>query len=92
MNILICFYDLWKIFSLKKWFEEAGFKQIRFIEIIKTNPVSINSKLNYLTNAREIALTGVKGSKPSFKSEYDNGIYNFQSTTKKIVFTQRQNH
>lgn len=72
---LICFYDLWKITTLKEYFESAKFKQIRFIEWIKTNPVPLNSKTNYLTNSREIALIGVKGSKPTFNSEYDNGIY-----------------
>lgn len=72
---LICFYDLWKISILKKYFENAGFKQIRFIEWLKTNPVPINSKINYLTNAREIAISGVKKNKPTFNSEYDNGIY-----------------
>ena len=44
--------------------EEAGFKQIRFIEWIKTNPVPLNSSRNYLTNAREVALLGVKTSRP----------------------------
>lgn len=74
---IICFYDLWKITTLKQYFEEAKFKQIRYIEWIKTNPVPLNSKTNYLTNAREIALVGVKGGKPTFHSEYDNGIYNY---------------
>ena len=54
-----------------------GFKQIRFIEWIKTNPQPINSQRNYLTNCREIALTGVKKSKGTFKSHYDNGIYRY---------------
>lgn len=72
---LICFYDLWKITILKEYFDNAKFKQIRFIEWQKTNPVPINSKLNYLTNSREIAVTGVKCGKPVFHSEYDNGIY-----------------
>lgn len=74
---LICFYDLWKITTLKDYFEKANFKQLRFIEWVKTNPVPLNSKTNYLTNSREIALVGVKGSKPTFNSEYDNGIYNY---------------
>lgn len=73
----ICFYDLFKITTLKDYMENAKFKQIRFIEWIKTNPVPINSKINYLTNSREIALVGVKGGKPTFNSEYDNGIYSF---------------
>ena len=74
---LICFYDLWKVSTLKTYFDNAKFKQLRFIEWVKTNPVPINSKTNYLTNAREIALVGVKGGKPIFNSEYDNGIYKY---------------
>ena len=74
---LICFYDLWKITTLRSYFDAAKFKQIRFIEWIKTNPVPINSKTNYLTNSREIAVTGVKGGKPIFNSEYDNGVYKY---------------
>ena len=74
---LIMFYDLWKIESLKNMMSTAKFKQIRYIEWIKTNPVPLNSKINYLTNCREIALTAVKKSKPTFNSEYDNGIYHY---------------
>ena len=74
---MICFYDLWKITDLKNYFDEANFKQIRFIEWIKTNPVPLNSKTNYLTNAREIAVTGVKDGNPIFNSEYDSGVYSY---------------
>lgn len=74
---LICFYDLWKLTTVKDYFEQAKFKQIRFIEWIKTNPVPLNSKTNYLTNSREIAVVGVKGGKPTFHSEYDNGVYSY---------------
>lgn len=72
---LICFYDLWKISILSTYFEHAQFKQLRFIEWVKTNPVPLNSRLNYLTNAREVAISGIKGSTPTFHSKYDNGIY-----------------
>ena len=57
--------------------EKYKFKQIRFIEWIKTNPQPLNSKRNYLTNCREIALSCVKNGKPTFNSEYDKGIYEF---------------
>ena len=57
--------------------EKNKFKQIRFIEWIKTNPQPLNSSKNYLTNCREIALLGVKGGKPTFNSKYDNAIYHF---------------
>jgi len=74
---MIMFYDLWKITPLKNMMESVKFKQIRYIEWVKTNPVPINSKINYLTNSREIALTAVKKSKPTFNSQYDNGTYKY---------------
>lgn len=74
---LIIFFDLWKITELKNIMEKYKFKQIRFIEWIKTNPQPRNSKVNYLTNCREIALIGVKDGNPTFNSSYDNGIYMF---------------
>ena len=37
----------------------------------------INSNVNYLTNARETAVTAVKNGKPTFHSKYDDGIYRF---------------
>ena len=73
----IIFFDVWKISHLKELMEKHKFKQIRFIEWIKTNPQPINSGTNYLTNCREIALLGVKKGKPTFNSKYDNGIYKF---------------
>jgi site-specific DNA-methyltransferase (adenine-specific) len=57
--------------------EKHNFKQIRFIEWIKTNPQPLNSSVNYLTNCREIALVAVKGGKPTFNSKYDKGIYEY---------------
>lgn len=72
---LIMFFDLWKITDLKYLLEKYKFKQIRFIEWIKTNPQPRNSKVNYLTNCREIALICVKDGNPTFNSSYDNGIY-----------------
>jgi len=48
---LIIFFDIWKISSLKDLLEKYKFKQIRFIEWIKTNPQPLNSNVNYLTNS-----------------------------------------
>lgn len=73
----ITFYDIWKMETIKNYLDKYNFKQIRFLEWVKTNPVPINSKINYLTNCREIAILGVKKSSPTFHSSYDNGIYNF---------------
>jgi DNA modification methylase len=88
---MIMFFDLWKITVLKEIMEKYKFKQIRFIEWIKTNPQPLNSKVNYLTNSREIALLGVKGGKPTFNSKYDTGIYNFplQGGKKRFHPTQK---
>jgi site-specific DNA-methyltransferase (adenine-specific) len=73
----IVFFDLWKITNLKDMLETEKFKQIRLIEWLKTNPQPINSKVNYLTNCREIALLGIKNSKPTFNSKYDKGVYEY---------------
>ena len=72
---MIMLFDIWKITPLKELLEKYKFKQIRFIEWIKTNPQPLNQSVNYLTNSREIMLVGVKGSKPTFNSKYDNGLY-----------------
>ena len=46
----ICFYDLWKIETLKKYFDNNKYKQVRIIEWLKKNTINLNSKINYLTN------------------------------------------
>jgi len=74
---LVCFYDIWKLESLKAILENCGFRMFRFIEWVKTNPVPINSKINYLSNSREVAIVCVKGSKPTFNSVYNNGIFKY---------------
>ena len=91
----IIWFDLWKIETLKKLMEQikktkkgnwSGFKQIRFIEWVKTNPVPVNQHTNYLSNAREVALLGVKKGNPTFNSKFDKGIYQFpKAKTKKGV-------
>lgn len=86
----IVFFDLWKISDLKNMYDSCGFKQIRFIEWVKTNPQPRNSNINYLTNCREIALTAVKHSKPTFNSTYDNGIYNYPFYSRKDRFHPTQ--
>ena len=65
------------VFRLLRWLQVGAGRLIRFIEWIKSNPQPLNSNTNYLTNCREVALVGVKGSKPTFNSKYDNGIYTF---------------
>ncbi len=74
---LIIFYDIWKSSELKLEAEKVKLKQPRVGAWIKTNPVPINSKVNYLSNATEYFFTFIKGSKPTFNSEYDNGFYQY---------------
>lgn len=74
---IIIFYDLWKITVLAEALTHANFKQLRFIEWLKVNPVPLNSHSNYLSNSREIAILAVKGGKSTFHSAYDNGVYRF---------------
>lgn len=74
---LIIFYDIWKSNEIKDISEKYKFKQPRVCAWIKTNPVPINSKVNYLSNATEYFFTFVKGGKPTFHSEYDNGFYHY---------------
>lgn len=72
---IVIFFDIWKSTYIKECAERNGFKQPRVCQWQKTNPVPINSKRNYLSNAVEFFFTFVKGKKPTFNSEYDNGIY-----------------
>ena len=74
---LIVFYDVWKSNEIKESANMVGFKQPRVCTWTKTNPVPINSKTNYLSNATEYFFTFVKGGKPTFNSVYDNGFYKF---------------
>lgn len=74
---LLFFYDGWKMQEIKEYALAKGFKQPRLCEWIKTNPVPINSKLNYLSNAKEYFITFVKKSKPTFNSQYHNGIFSY---------------
>jgi len=74
---LIFFFDIWKSTMVKEFAEKNKFKQPRICQWVKNNPVPINSKLNYLSNAIEYFFTFVKAGKPTFNSKYDNGIYNY---------------
>ena len=71
----IIFFDLWKIETLRNALSK--FSKHRLIEWLKTNPVPINSKATYLSNAREIAISCVKGGKATFNSKYDKGVYEY---------------
>jgi site-specific DNA-methyltransferase (adenine-specific) len=74
---LIFFFDIWKSSVIKEAAELSKFKQPRVCQWQKNNPVPVNSKLNYLSNAVEYFFTFTKVSKPTFNSEYDNGVYKY---------------
>lgn len=74
---LIIFFDIWKSSIIKEFADKYKFKQPRVCSWVKNNPVPINSKVNYLSNAVEYFFTFIKGKKPTFNSEYDNGIYKY---------------
>ena len=71
----IIFFDLWKLETLKGLLSK--FSKHRFVEWIKTNPIPLNQYSTYLSNAREISISCVKGGKSTFNSKYDNGIYEY---------------
>ena len=50
--------------------ESAGFKMVRLVIWQKTNPVPLNMRATYLSNSREMAVTGVKVGKPSAFNAY----------------------
>ena len=71
----IIFFDLWKLETLRNLLSK--FTKHRFIEWIKTNPMPVNQYATYLSNAREMAISCVKGGKATFNSKYDKGIYEY---------------
>lgn len=74
---LIIFFDIWKSNIIRECADINRFKQPRVCSWIKNNPLPVNSKINYLSNSTEYFFTFVKGKKPTFNSEYDNGVYRY---------------
>lgn len=76
---LLIFYDGFKMQELYNMGNKYKFKQPRLNIWQKTNPMPVNSNINYLSNSREYFITFVKGSKPTFNSKFDNGLYLYPS-------------
>lgn len=74
-GVVVVFYDIWAASEVKSAFKK--FKQPRILEWVKKNPVPINSKLNFLSNAKEYMFSFVKKSKPTFNSKYNKGIFEY---------------
>ena len=67
--------------------EKNKFEQLNVIVWVKTNPPPLNSKINYLSNAKEFAVTGIKKNKPTFNSEYDKAVYEYpKSSDRKLTW------
>ena len=71
----IVWFDWEKITPLVQMMKKNKFKQSRWFVWIKTNPQPLNSKINYLSNAKEIAVSFVKKNKAIYNSSYNKGVY-----------------
>lgn len=73
---VIIFFDIWKLGTLWDMLEKRGFEGIEVVEWLKTNAVPINSRHNFLTNAREMGLVAHRpGALPHVVGADENGIY-----------------
>ncbi len=63
---LIMFYDIWKSSTIKFYADKYKFKQHRICQWQKSNPVPINSNINYLSNAIEYSFFIYKRKKSDF--------------------------
>lgn len=73
----IIWYDLWKISRLAEAMTDAGFRMLRLVLWEKTNPVPLNMRATYLSNSREVAVSGVKQGKATFNQSYHRGVYHY---------------
>lgn len=71
----VIFFDVFKLGALKDAAWNAGFRQPRVGVWRKTNPVPVNARSNYLSNAREFFLSVTKPGKRTFNSYYDRAEY-----------------
>jgi site-specific DNA-methyltransferase (adenine-specific) len=77
----IIWIDVWKAGQIRELMDQHMFKQIRFIEWIKTNNLPrTNTTDNYLSNVRESAVVGTKEYNSTFNSTDDNGIYMYPTS------------
>ena len=72
-GVAVIFYDIWATGEIRNAF--IKFKQPRVLEWVKTNPVTINSKLNILSNVKEYMFSFVKKSNPVYNGSYHNGVF-----------------
>ena len=73
----VIFYDAFKIGELWAAAKKLKFSQPRIGIWRKTNPVPVNARINYLSNAREYFLSITNGKKKTFNSYYDKAEYDY---------------
>ena len=71
----IVWFDIEKISYLIEMMKKNKLQQFRWFVWVKTNPQPLNSKINYLSNAKEIAVSFVKKNKAIYNSSYNKGAY-----------------
>ena len=74
-GVAVVFYDIWDTTTLKTAFDD--FNQHRVLVWIKNNPVPINTRVNFLSNAKEFGFSCVKGGTPTFDGHYHNGVFEY---------------
>lgn len=73
---VIIFFDIWKLGVPWDMLEQHGFEGIEVVEWLKTNAVPINSRHNFLTNAREMGLVAHRpGGQPYVCGAAEDGVY-----------------
>ena len=98
---LLIFFDIWKSSMIKEVAEKNKFKQLRVCQWQKSNPVPINSKLNYTpaindANARKTLRSNVEQLGREINAKYDAELSSLEqpatseSPTKESV-TERLN-
>ncbi|WP_205753844.1 DNA-methyltransferase, partial [Gottfriedia acidiceleris] len=83
---MVIFYDIFKMSDIAAIAETLKLKQSRIGIWEKTNPVPINAKINYLSNAREYFISFTKGKKRTFNSYYDRAYYEAPIVSGKVRF------
>jgi len=74
---LYVFCDVWKLGIFIKYAKKYNLRLFRHLAWIKTNPMPINAKLTYLSNAGEDVFYAVNKLKPIFNNCYHNAIFSF---------------
>ena len=74
---IVVWCDWHKLSDLSNAMSDAGFTKLRVLMWEKTNPVPVNSQVTYLSNAREFAVSAIKGSNATFNAVYHPGVWRY---------------